>query len=219
MYKEQRTDLVDILLLNTGILKDLLDGLHRLPEKVQVQLFKLGPGQGLGEVVPALEALNLDPRALLGGQRPLGLLDLPLQLSERTKVTRDVGAGLLLVELGEILDDTVVEIFTTEMSVTGGGEDLEDPVVDGEEGDIESSSTEIVNDDLRFATLLVETVGDGGSGGFVDDTEDLETGDGTGILGGLTLGVVEVWQRKRSQYEYQNDETVKNVQAGTVTTA
>lgn len=78
------------------------------------------------------------------------------------------------------------------MGVTGGGEDLEDAVVDGEERDIEGSTSEIVDDDLRFAALLVETVGDGGSGGFVDDTEDLETGDGTGILGGLTLSVIEV---------------------------
>lgn len=78
------------------------------------------------------------------------------------------------------------------MGVTGGGEDLEDAVVDGKERHIESSTTEIVDDDLRLATLLVETVGDGGSGRFVDDTENLETGDGTGILGGLTLSVVEV---------------------------
>jgi len=41
--------------------------------------------------------------------------------------------------------------------------------------------------------LLVKTVGNGGSAtGFVDDTKNLEAGNGTGILGGLTLGVVEV---------------------------
>lgn len=79
------------------------------------------------------------------------------------------------------------------MGVTGGGEDLEDTVIDGKEIYIESSTTEIVDDDLRLATLLVETVDDGGSGRFVDDTEDLETSDGTSILRGLALSVVEVW--------------------------
>jgi NAD-specific glutamate dehydrogenase len=35
-------------------------------------------------------------------------------------------------------------------------------------------------------------VNDGSGGRLVDDTEDLETGNGTSILGGLTLSVVEV---------------------------
>ena len=78
------------------------------------------------------------------------------------------------------------------MGVTSGGQNLEDTIVDGEEGHIEGSSTEIVDDDLGFTALLVETVGDGGSGRLVDDTEDLETGDSSGILSGLTLSVVEV---------------------------
>jgi hypothetical protein len=49
-----------------------------------------------------------------------------------------------------------------------------------------------VDDDLRLSTLLIKTVGDGNSGRLVDDTEDLETSDGSGILGSLALGIVEV---------------------------
>lgn len=32
--------------------------------------------------------------------------------------------------------------------------------------------------------LVVEPVGDSGGVGFVDDTEDCQTGEGTGVLGG-----------------------------------
>jgi hypothetical protein len=78
------------------------------------------------------------------------------------------------------------------VGVTSGGQNLKDTIVDGEERNIESTTTEIVDDDLGFTTLLIKTIGDSGSGRFVDDTKDLETGDGTGILGSLTLGIVEV---------------------------
>ncbi len=108
------------------------------------------------------------------------------------EVGSDISAGLLLVLLDEVLDDMVIEIFTTKMSVTSGGHDLEDTVVDGQEGNIESSTTEIVDDNLGLSAFLVETIGNGSSGGFVDNTENLETGDGSGILGGLTLSIIEV---------------------------
>ena len=78
------------------------------------------------------------------------------------------------------------------MSVTSGGQDLEDAVVNGEKGGGEGSSTEIVDDDLRFATLLVEDVGDDSGGRDVDDAENLKTSDGTCALGGPTLSVAEV---------------------------
>ena len=45
---------------------------------------------------------------------------------------------------------------------------------------------------MTGAHLLVKTVSDSGGGGLVDDTEDVETGDDTGVLGSLTLRVVEV---------------------------
>ena len=79
------------------------------------------------------------------------------------------------------------------MGITRGGLDGEDTTRDVQEGDIESSSSEIEDEDVLLGLrLAVETVGDGSSGGFVDDTEDLETSDGTSILGGETLRVIEV---------------------------
>jgi hypothetical protein len=78
------------------------------------------------------------------------------------------------------------------MGVTGGGEDLEDAVVDREERHIKGSATKIVYDDLRLAALLVQPVGDGGRGRLIDDPEDGKPGDGAGVLGRLALGVVEV---------------------------
>jgi hypothetical protein len=50
----------------------------------------------------------------------------------------------------------------------------------------------VVDDYLGFTTPFVKTVGYGGSCRLVDDTKDLETGNGTSFLGSLALSVVEV---------------------------
>jgi len=90
--------------------------------------------------------------------------------------------------LDEMVDQAVVEVLTTQVSVTGSRLDLEDAVLDGENGNIEGSAAQVEDQDVALgADLLVETVGDGGGSRLVDDTEDVQAGDSTSILGGLTL--------------------------------
>jgi len=62
-----------------------------------------------------------------------------------------------------------VEIFTFKMGITGSSQDLENTILNGKEGDIESTTTKVIHNDLRFFTLLVETIGNSGSGRFVND--------------------------------------------------
>jgi hypothetical protein len=100
---------------------------------------------------------------------------------------------LALELVAEVVDETVVEVLTTKVSVTSSGLDLEDTLLNGEERHIEGSSTKIEDEHVLLTLLLlVKTVGNGGSSGLVDDTEDVEAGDQTSILGGLALRVVEV---------------------------
>ena len=80
------------------------------------------------------------------------------------------------------------------MGVSCCCEDFKYTIVDGEEGYIECTSSEIVDDDLGLAPFFVKSVRNGGGGGFVDDTQNLKTGDGTGVFGCLALSIVEVWR-------------------------
>jgi hypothetical protein len=92
-----------------------------------------------------------------------------------------------------VVDETVVKIFTSQVGITSSSLDLENTLLNGKERDIKGSSSKIENENIAFpSNLLVETVGDGSRCRFVDDTEDVETRDGSGVLGCLTLGVVEV---------------------------
>jgi len=78
------------------------------------------------------------------------------------------------------------------MGVSGGGEDFEDVVVDGEEGNIESSTSEIVDDDLGLLAFLSHSVRQSGCGGFIEDSKDFETSNFACVFGSLALGIVEV---------------------------
>lgn len=110
---------------------------------------------------------------------------------------------LALPELDEVVNDTVVEILSSKVSVTSGRKDLKDTIVDGQKGHIEGSSSEIVDNDVALASGLVKTVSDGSGGGLVDDTEDVETGDRSCIFRGLTLSVIEAAGGKESQRSVQ----------------
>ena len=88
-------------------------------------------------------------------------------------------------------DEEVVDVVAAEVGVAAGGDDFEDALVELEDGDVEGAAAEVVDGD-EAVFLFVEAVGEGGGGGFVDEAEDVEAGDASGVLGGLALRVVEV---------------------------
>ncbi len=78
------------------------------------------------------------------------------------------------------------------MGVASGCLDLENTVVNSQEGHVKSSSTKIIDNDLTLITGAVETIGDSCCGRFVDNSENVEAGNNSGIFCGLSLVVVEV---------------------------
>ena len=77
------------------------------------------------------------------------------------------------------------------MGVAVGGLHFEDAVADFENRNIEGAAAEVV-DRNGFVTLLVQAVGKRRRRRLVDDPEHFQTGDLAGVLGRLTLTVVEV---------------------------
>lgn len=83
-----------------------------------------------------------------------------------------------------MIHDTVIEVFTTKVRVSIRRNDFENAIVDVENGHVKGSSSQIIHKDVLLS-LLVQSIRDGGGRGFVQDTFDTETGDGTSVLGGL----------------------------------
>ena len=93
---------------------------------------------------------------------------------------------------GHPVDNLAVEVVAAEVRVAVGALHLEDAVAEVQNADIERAAAEVEHGDVHILGLLVEAVGQSGCRGLVDDTAHLQACNLAGLLGGLTLAVVEV---------------------------
>jgi hypothetical protein len=193
-HATNKDDILDVLSLETGVLEGLADGVNSPGDEGLDQTLELSAGH-LGVDVLGAGGIGSDEGKVdvgLEGRRQLnlGLLGGLTDTLDGHAVAREINALLGLELLDEVTDKGNVEVLTTKMSVTVGGLDLEYTAGDLKNGDIESTSTKIVDSDN--AVVLLKTVGKSGGGRLVDHTHDVETRNLTGVLGGLTLLIVEV---------------------------
>ena len=184
---------MDVGLVDHGITEDPLDGIEDTSEEVVAQLFEMITSERSAEVDAVEEVVDFDESGGSEGECSLGTLTGGAEATESTRVGGDIFLVLKFELRSEVVYQSVVEFLATQVGVTRGGPDLDDTFLDGEEGDIVSSSAKIEDEDI---TLIggspVETVGDCSSGGLVDDAEDVQATDGTSLPGGPTLGAIEV---------------------------
>merc|ERR1712241_74759 len=112
-------------------------------------------------------------------QSSLGFLNFTTEFLHSTVVLSDVLALLLLVQLDEMLHHSLVKIFTTQVSVTVGGDDLKYSVVNGQQTHIKSTTTKIKDQDVLLSIFLVKTVSNSRSSWLIDDSHDVESSNGS----------------------------------------
>ena len=99
---------------------------------------------------------------------------------------------MIALEFGDDpIHDSQVEVVPSKMSVAVGGAHFEDSVANLKDRDVEGSAAQVVNCD-GFLILLVETIRQRRRGRFVDDAQDFQAGDASGILRRVPLAIVEV---------------------------
>lgn len=86
----------------------------------------------------------------------------------------------------------MIEIFSSQMGVTRGGHDFKDTVINGQNTDIEGSSSQVKYQDVFLSLFLIQTVGNGGGSGFIQDSDNVQTSNKTGIFSSLSLSIVEI---------------------------
>ncbi len=118
----------------------------------------------------------------------LGRLEEPLQ---GLRIVAQVDAVVPLELVGQVVDQPAVEVVTAQVAVTGGGANLDHPVADVQDADVEGAATEVEHQH-RFVPALVQAVGQRRGGRFVDDPQHFEPGDPPGVLGRGALRVIEV---------------------------
>ena len=125
------------------------------------------------------------------GQLDLSLLSGFLQTLGSHLILAQVDVVLALEVLGHPVDDALIEVIAAQVGITVGGQNLGNAVAHLDDGDIEGTAAQVVDHDLLVG-FLIDAVGQRSSGRLVDDTLDVQAGNGACVLGGLTLAVVEV---------------------------
>ena len=188
-------ELIDLALAPLGVAQAILDGLDGALEEVVGELFELGPGELLLDVLRSAgvggDEGKIDLVFLGGGEGDLGLLGFFLDALDGVGLLGEVDAGLGFELADDPLHDAVVPVVATEVGVAVGAANLEDTVPELQGRDVEGAAAQVIDGDL-LVLLLLKAVGERGRGGLIDDAQHLETGDLAGVLGGVALGVVEV---------------------------
>jgi hypothetical protein len=187
-------DLVDGTLVQLGVLQHLLARVEARAEQVGAQLLETSTGDAGVEVDTLDQGVDFNSGLRSAGKRTLCALASSAETTKSTGVGGDVLLVLPLELLNEVVDKPVVEVLSSQVSISGSGLDLEDTTIDGQKRNIEGTTSQVEDQHvaLLVVTNLVQSIGNGGGGRLVDDTQNLKTGNGTSILGSLTLGVVEV---------------------------
>jgi len=167
---------VDLALADVSILEHIFNRWHALAEMREAELFELGTRNADLEIFTLSKSLTVDFRLMSRRKNSLGLFTLSSQSSHGSSVSCDVNLCLLL-ELGHaIVDEDVVKVLTSQMSVSICSLDFEDSVLNAEQGNIKGATTQIEDEHITLAlVLLVESVGNGGRSWLVNDSLHVES--------------------------------------------
>ena len=134
---------------------------------------------------------QVDRALKLRTQLALGLLRGFLEPLMCHRIVPQIDALGLFELVGQEIYQYRVQIVAAQVRVAVGAEHLEDVVADIEDRNIERSAAEVEDRNL-LVLFLLQPVRQCRGGGLIDYPLDLKPGDFAGVLGRLTLRVVEV---------------------------
>ena len=183
-----------------GIGQGHLARLDGLVDELFHQGFQLGPGQldvhVLGPTGISRDIGQIDVRLLGGRQFDLGFLGGFLETLQGQGIIAQIHALFVLEGLHQEVDDPHVEVLATKEGVTVGGQYLElmfaIDLGDLDDGYVKGTASQVVNHHFLVALALVHAIGQGRRRGLVDDALHIQAGNTARVLGGLTLGIVEI---------------------------
>ena len=188
-------DFVDLAGLHSSVLKHLLHRPTTTLDKAVDKLLELGSAdvhlQVLGPRSVGRDEGQVDVGGLRRAEFLLRFFACFLQTLQGHGVLANVDTLFLLELVGHVVHQAIVQVVAAEVAVAAGADYAEHALGHRQNGDVEGSAAEVEDRDL-LGLLFVQTISQRGCGRLVDDSCHFQTGDLTGVLGGLTLGVVEV---------------------------
>jgi hypothetical protein len=128
------------------------------------------------------------------------------------RIVAQVNALIFLEFFNQVVDQTAVEVFTTQVGITVGSQNFEGffavNFVDFDNRNIESTTTQVINRDSTVASTFVQTVSQRSCGRFVDDTFYFQTSDTACVFGCLSMILVNVWRYGYISFSYRLSQVI-----------
>ena len=90
-----------------------------------------------------------------------------------------------------MVDDHLVEIITTKVRVTRSGENFKHSISNFQHRHVKGAASKVEHENA-FIAFFVEAVGQRSGCGLVNDAQDFQACDLSGVFCGLALGIVEI---------------------------
>ena len=124
-------------------------------------------------------------------QLTLSLLSSLTQTLHSHGVLGEIHSLLLLEGLHQILEQCLIEILSSQQSISISCLHFEHTSTDLQKRNIEGTTSQIINSN-HLTILLVQTISQRGCSRLIDDTLYIQTSNTSSILSSLTLTIVEV---------------------------
>ncbi len=181
---------------NASIFQSLLARCQRFFNQIAHQRFEFRPGN-LDQQMFRTGCISRNKRQIhfslsAGGQFDLGFFRGFFQTLQSQLIGHQINAVLFLELFSQILDQHLIKVFTAKEGIAIGGLHFEYAIADFKDGNIKRSTAQIVNGNQVVLFSFIQTVSQCRSSWLVDDAQYVQTGNRTGVFGGLTLRVVEI---------------------------
>ncbi|EER32683.1 heat shock protein SSB1 [Candida tropicalis MYA-3404] len=196
---------VNLALVDLSILQNLFNWFQSGFEQSRVDVFESSSGNVSREIFTFKQGVNFNSGLSTRRQGSLGSFTSSSQSSQSSGITRDIQTSLFVEFFFEVFQQVGIEILTTQVSVTSSGFDSENTTSNVQQGNIESTTTQIEDQDVSFffGFTSTQTVSNGSGGWFVNDSQNVQTSNGTSIFGSLSLSIIEVsWDSNNSLFNF-----------------
>ena len=170
-------------------------GCHHFFNELVHQPFQLGAGQldiqVLGAACISCDEGKVDIGFHGTGEFCLGLFSALFQALKGHFVTSQINALVLFKFISQVIDNSQIEILSAQMGVTIGGFDLEDPLADFQNRNVEGTAAQIKNRNLSI-TLFFHAKGQRSRSGLIDNPLNIQSRNPSSIFCGLSLAVIKI---------------------------
>ena len=123
------------------------------------------------------------------------------QTLQSKSVTAQINTVVFFELVRQIVNNTLVKVFTTQERITVCGFNFKHAVADFQNRNIECTTTKVINNDCA-RSFFIHTISQSGCRRFVDNTQNFQSGNFTGVFGSLTLRIIEVSRNCNNSFFY-----------------